>query len=374
GSPQIVHGFDPEVIDLYLSPIRAQYEAEPVDARFQISGNTIVIIPGKRGTRIDETETATKLLQAGQTGSRLGQLPLVEDADPDVTTQELEDLGIKHLVSSFTTYHSCCQDRVINIQLMADTIDEHIVMPGGEFSINGFVGQRTAEKGYVPAGTIVAGELVDTVGGGVSQFATTMYNAIFWAGLQDIDHKPHSYYFSRYPEGIEATVNWQTPQLIFRNNTDKAIMIDTQYTGKSITVRIFGDNDGRTVVGDHAGGKTSIHVDSAGGPNALWVDAHVSDRYSVTGPGGPRYKANPNLALDQQVQTQKPRDGWSVSITRTSTRGGEQVVEETEWVARYLPQFEVIEVNPCYFQGEGACDPPTTTTMPPTGSTTTTGG
>jgi len=369
GTPQIVHSFDEEVIDGYLTDIRSKFEAEPVNAEFQISGDAIVIIEGRNGTRIDEQETADKLLQAGRGTSRLGQLPLVEDSDPDVTTEYLEGLGIEHLVSSFTTYHSCCQDRVVNIQTMADTIDEHIVMPGEQFSINAFVGQRTLEKGYLPAGTIIAGELKDTVGGGVSQFATTMYNAIFWAGLEDIEHSPHSYYFSRYPEGIEATVNWQTPNLTWRNNTTNAVLIDTQHTDTSITVRIFGSNDGRTVKGEQRSGDTIIDAVKRGGPDALHVVAEVSDRYAQTSPGTPKYVPNPSLGVDQTVQTQDERGGWSVTVIRRILRGGEQLVSEQEWVVRYRPQFAVIEVHPCKVPGqEGTC--PTTTTIPSTTTTT----
>ena len=373
GTPQIVHSFDPGVIDGYLEPIRANYEAEPVDAEFLITGDEIEIIPGKRGTRIDEDLTAQKLLQAGGTTGRVGQLPIVEDADPDVTTEELEALGIEHLVSSFTTYHSCCENRVINIQTMADTIDEHIVMPGEEFSINGFVGQRTEEKGYVPAGTIIAGELVDTVGGGVSQFATTMYNAVFWGGYEDITHSPHSYYFSRYPEGIEATVNWRTPELIWRNNTDKAVMIDTQHTGTSITVRIFGDNDGRTVKGEQTGGSTHMHVTSEGGPDALWVEGEVSDRFAFREPPQPLYRANPSLGIDEQNQTQSEREGWSVNVVRRIYRGGTELVEEQEWLVTYRPRFAVIEVHPCKVPGTSVtCPTTTTTTVPPSTTTTST--
>jgi vancomycin resistance protein YoaR len=373
GSPQIVHYFDPAVIDRYLNPVREQYEAEPVNAEFEISGDAIVVIPGSRGTRIDEEETAAKLIQAGRTNSRLDQLPLIEDADPEVTTEYLEGLGIKHLVSSFTTFHSCCENRVVNIQTMADTIDEHIMLPGEEFSINGFVGQRTPEKGYLPAGTIVAGELKDTVGGGVSQFATTIYNAVFWGGYEDVDHKPHSYYFSRYPEGIEATVNWQTPNMIFRNNTDKAIMIDTQHTGNSITVRIFGDNDGRTVKGEQTGGATHLNVTAEGGPDALHVEGEVSDRFAQRGPGGPRLVANPAITdPDKRIKTQSERDGWSVNVTRRILRGGIQLVEEQEWLVTYLPQFAVFEVHPCMTDGDaGDCPQPTTTTVVTTTPTTT---
>jgi vancomycin resistance protein YoaR len=371
GSPQIVHSFDPEVIDRYLDPIRADYEAAPVDARFAIEGDQISIVPGSKGTRIDEQEAALKLLQAGQTTGRIGVLPLVEDADPEITTAELEALGIEHLVSQFTTYHSCCEDRVVNIQLMADTVDMAIVRPGQTFSLNGHVGQRTPEKGYLPAGTIIAGELVDTVGGGVSQFATTTYNAVYWGGFEDVEHQPHSYYFSRYPEGIEATVNWRTPDLVFRNNSRSAILIDTSHADRSITVRIFGDNDGRTVKGEQVSGRTTITVVAEGGPNALHIDSSVSGRFAVKGPPPPKYQTNPAFGVDHVETLQTEREGWSVTVTRRILRGGTQLVSEQTWTVTYLPQPAIYEVHPCKVPGrESTC--PTTTTLPPPTTTTAT--
>lgn len=369
GSPQIIHTFDPAVIDTYLEPVRGDFEAEPVDAEFRIDGDSISIVPGRNGTRIDETETAQKLLQSGMTSGRTGVLPVVEGAEPDMTTAELEEMNITHLVSQFTTHHSCCQDRVTNIQLMADEIDGAILLPGEVFSINGFVGERTLEKGYLPAGTIVAGELEDTVGGGVSQFATTMYNAVFWGGYQDIEHRPHSYYFSRYPEGIEATVNWTTPDLRFRNNTDGAILIDTRHTDTSITVRIFGNNDGRTVRGQQINGETRIEVVSAGGPNARVVEGTVSERVNIKEPPAPQYVTNSALSPDRVITLQSPDQGWTVEVVRRILVGGQQVSREA-WTVVYRPQRAIYEVHPCRVPGkENTC--PTTTTMPPATTTTT---
>lgn len=366
-TPQVVNFFDPEVVDGFLDPIRAEFEAEPVDARFEIQGDFVVVIPGQKGTAIDPEETARRLAAASLTSERIGQLPLVEAADPEITTEYLESLGIKHLVSEFTTYHSCCEARVVNIQTMAATLDGTIVLPGDTFSLNEFIGERTAEKGYLPAGTIIAGELEDTVGGGVSQFTTTMYNAVFWGGYEDVEHKAHSYYFSRYPEGIEATLNWRTPDLKFRNNRDHAVLIDTAWTDNSITVRFFGDNDGRIVKGEQSGGSTHLHVVAPGGPNALHVEGIVSERFGFTSPPPPRYVPNPALAIDQQVETQEADGGWSVTVTRRILRGGVQLIEETQWVVRYAPKFAVIEVHPCMMPG--ATEPcPTTTTQ---GTTTT---
>ena len=371
GSPQVVHSFDAEVIGGFLDPIRAEFETEPVDARFVIDGDSISIAPGSKGTRIDEQETAGKLLQAGLTTSRLSQLPVVDGSDPEITTEFLESLGVNHLVSQFTTYHDCCEPRVTNIQNIANAVDLALVLPGETFSINDHVGQRTREKGYVEAGAIIAGEIVnDNVGGGTSQFATTLYNAVFWGGYEDVEHRPHSYYFSRYPEGIEATMGWRSPDVVFRNNTDSAVLIDTRYTNSSITVRFFGDNHGRTLKGEQSGGTTRVWVDAEGGPEALHVKGDVSDRFNFTDPGDPVYRPNPNLGADQTRRTQGEAQGWSVTVTRRILRGGEELVSEQTWGVRYRPQFAIIEVHPCMMPGASSTCPTTTTTTVPTTDTT----
>ena len=361
GTPRIINSFDPEAVDALLEPVREDFEDEPVDAEFEISGDSISIVPGSKGTKIDATETANRLFDAGLTSQRTGELPLVEGADPDVTTEYLEGLHIDHLVSQFTTYHDCCQPRVTNIHKMADTIDGTIVLSGKTFSLNDTVGQRTLEGGYVEAPGILGGVLEESIGGGVSQLTTTLYNAVFWGGYEDVEHKPHSYYFSRYPEGIEATLSWTSPDLRFRNNREGAVLIDTRYTDTSITVRIFGSNDGRVMKGEQSGGSTKIWTDGEGGPDALHVRGEVSERYALTDPPPPRYVANPDLGVDQQHQSQTEEGGWSVTVTRTITRG-DDVIDTQEWVVRYAPRFAVIEVHPCKIPGTSASCPTTTTT------------
>ena len=368
-SIRIINRFDAEKVDETLAPLRSEFEAEPVNAEFRISGVTVSIVPGKKGTRIDAVETAERLGVASLQVSRTGELPLVQAADPNITTEYLVSLNVNHLVSQFTTFHPCCADRVTNIHQMADDVRGALVLPGETFSLNDYVGERTEEGGYLPAGTIVAGELIDTVGGGVSQFATTLYNAMFWGGYEDVAHSPHSYYFRRYPEGVEATVSWRTPDLQFRNNRSHAILIDTRYTDDSITIRFFGDNDGRTLTGEQTGGESKVRAAIRGGSEALHVKGEVSERFAETNPPPPKYVANPELELDQQETIQAEGGGWSVTVTRRILRNGEDLVEETEWVVRYAPKFAVIEVHPCMVPGTAvAC--PTTTTLPPPTTTT----
>lgn len=169
---------------------------------------------------------------------------------------------IKVMVSSFTTYYSAGQSRVTNIHTIADAVNGATVQPGDVFSINGTVGQRTVARGYVAAPAIINGELYCcdspvNIGGGTSQFATTLYNAAFFGAYEDVYHKPHSIYFSKYPMGREATLGWTGPDVKFRNDTDYPVEIRASYTSTSVTVELWGWNEGRTVTTARSGNATT---------------------------------------------------------------------------------------------------------------------
>jgi vancomycin resistance protein YoaR len=139
----------------------------------------------------------------------------------------------------FTTFHAAGESRVTNIHRIADIVRGTIVPPGATFSVNDRVGRRTTANGFVEAGAIRDGEHVSEVGGGVSQFATTLFNAAYFAGLDIEEYQAHSEYFSRYPRGREATMGFPAPDLAFRNDTPYGIMIWTSYTGSSLTVTLY---------------------------------------------------------------------------------------------------------------------------------------
>ena len=101
---------------------------------------------------------------------------------------------------------------------------------------------RRRYPGGCPTGSAVisGGELSTAVGGGISQFATTMFNAVFFAGLEDVYHKPHSFYISRYPAGREATVYEGVIDLVWKNDSDTGVFVDTQWVPGAITVTFYG--------------------------------------------------------------------------------------------------------------------------------------
>ncbi|HET9959559.1 MAG TPA: VanW family protein, partial [Polyangiaceae bacterium] len=231
--------FDPEVLKRELSTVWATLEHEPVAARFTIDAQDHVhIVPGITGARLDLGLLGEATLAAASNPERVARLPLSCDREAEPSTAALRDLGVRGLVSSFTTRHPCCEARVANIHRIADLLDGVIVKPGETFSVNALVGPRTQKNGFVPAPTIEEGEMVETLGGGISQFATTLFNAVFHGGYEIIERQPHSYWFPRYPMGHEATLSYPKPDLIFRNDTQAGVLIDTQYTDKSITVRL----------------------------------------------------------------------------------------------------------------------------------------
>lgn len=186
-----------------------------------------------------------------------------------------------HLVSRFTTFHACCQPRVHNIQTMAREVDGLVVQPGERFDLNERIGPRTEEKGYVPAPILLDGEgyCCDhplNIGGGTSQFGTTIYAAIFFGGYDEVDHKPHSRYIDRYPLGVEATLGYPNPNVVFINDSEFPVTIRTRYTSTSITVELWGNNHGRTQIGSHRYGATSTWISNAGGVEARKVAFSVS--------------------------------------------------------------------------------------------------
>ena len=220
------------------------------NATFQITAsNTVQVVPSVDGRQVDLPKVAAAILA----GDRRVAAPVIE-SHPAHDTAWAQALGIKEQVSTFTTRHNAGEDRVVNIHRAADLLNNTVVEPGATFSLNDTIGPRTAERGFVVAPVFYGGETED-VGGGVSQVATTTFNAVFFGGYEDVYHKPHSIYISRYPMGREATVNYPTVDLKFRNDSKAGVLIRTSYSSTSITVTFYGDKEGKVVT--EAGARSS---------------------------------------------------------------------------------------------------------------------
>ena len=225
-----------------LAPHFADWPAR--DAALQIVGSRVHVQRGTAARTLDATATAATLLREPESTVHRVQFRWTA---PEVTTADLQGLRIDALVSEFTTYYPAGEPRVVNIKRAARLLDGGILRAGATFSMNEALGERTPAKGFVPAPTISGGRLVDSVGGGISQVATTLYNAAFFAGLDLVAHTPHSLYIDRYPMGREATISWGGPELVFRNDWAAAVLMKFDATETSITVRFYSSELGRRV-------------------------------------------------------------------------------------------------------------------------------
>lgn len=131
----------------------------------------------------------------------------------------------RQVVADYTTHYPHATYRNINQGRAAQLINGTAMSPGDVFSFNAVVGERTRARGFVKGFVIQNGIYASDLGGGVSQVATTVYNAALLAGLQIIERHPHSFFIDRYPIGRDATVAWGTSDLQFKNNTPYTILI-----------------------------------------------------------------------------------------------------------------------------------------------------
>jgi vancomycin resistance protein YoaR len=322
GKLALVLHFDVAKVDEKLQPLRPLLEHPPDDARFFVDDrDRVQIVPSRMGARLDVQKVAARLMEVASSDARSGLLPVEPGDPPEFSTEAATALKIEKLVSRMTTYFTCCQARVKNIQRIAAILDGRVVRPGETLSVNAAVGERTRKNGFVPAPGIEEGEMVDSVGGGVSQFATTLFNAVFYGGYEILERQAHSYYFSRYPMGHEATLSWPKPDLVFRNDTEAGMLIRTVFAKTSITVKIFGNNGGRKVT------------------------AKVSGQYDIVKPPI-ELLPNPKLEPDRSKVKESGSVGWSVMVARVIAFPDGTKTEEKRKVT-YKPRVRRVQVHPC---------------------------
>ena len=252
----------------------------------------------------------------------------------DFSTRDARALGIKRRLATFTTDMGVSSsNRIHNVLLMGEYLDGTILEPGETFSFNGTIGPRTTERGFLEGQMILGGLLVPSIGGGVCQVATTIFNAAFETGLPVKERHNHSFYISHYPTGRDATVSWGGPDLVFRNDLDKAILIKASGDSVTFTVSFYGTRQGRKVTAstsaptNYTSPTLQYAVDPSAPPNSV---------RTVAG-GGP---------------------GFEVNVHRVVKQDG-KVIREDDFFTRYTPQ------NPTAVYGPGKTPPGPYFTLPP---------
>ena len=375
-SPHIVTlNDDPRRVPRSVAAKATEFPTADGEIRFGISAATLRnffsgLYPGRERAPRNATFTTNAAGKARILGSRDGRgvdvEALISDwtadptqritpitigvREPALTSEKAQQMGVTEVVGEFFTPYSGGA-RVSNIKRGAEILDQYILPAKGTFSLNKALGERTAARGFVEAPMIGEGNVLkDAIGGGVSQIATTVFNAAFFSGLKLIDHTPHSFWISRYPKGREATVSWGGPELVFENNWDAPIVILTRADAEGLTVKMLSAPLGRKV------------TDWTGEPYSFSKAKTVRIKDPALAPG------------EIKVQQSKGSDGFHIKYGRKVFKDG-KVLSKESWHWRYFPENAVIMMGPRKPAGGGGAAPAdTTTTAEPTATDATTTG
>jgi vancomycin resistance protein YoaR len=305
----------------YLEKLSNTVSREPQDAHFQVTATgAIVIRPSEPGLQLDVAATAKAIAAAAfSTDNRTANL-VVRVAEAKRTTEIAKTMGIKSVVSSYTTTYGGTPGRLNNVQLVAKLIDGSLIAPGGTFSFNDTTGERTAAKGFQEAPVIINGELQNGLGGGICQVSTTLFNAAFDAGLPITARTNHALYISHYPLGRDATVNYPDIDLRFSNDTDHWLLLRTFVGAGSLTVNLYG---------------TPVHrrVES------------TTDPLVETGPIPVKETDDPTLLKGKQVIDELGSPPRQTSVHRLVYDANGKLLYDNTWRSFYVGEPSLVRVG-----------------------------
>ena len=292
----------------------------PVDARFEVGAGTVRIIPSRDGVGIDVEALATEMTRVLTTEEQRTVQLRTRRLEPEITTERAEQMGIKERFATYTTtFLSGNQPRLNNIHTLADALNGTLLAPGETFSFNGTIGDTTAAKGYQEAATIVEGRIVPSLGGGICQVATTLFNTVFESGLPVVERRNHSLYISTYPKGRDATISWGGVDFKFKNDTDHWVYIATSYTNTSVTVSLYGTDPGYEVTG-------------------------LTGQFTDIKPFTTKEVPDATLLVGTRVVEDAGVDGRRVVVKRTVLKG-DTVVREDTFTSTYSPKQQIVRVG-----------------------------
>ncbi|MEO7233829.1 MAG: VanW family protein [Lapillicoccus sp.] len=287
--------------------------AAPQDARIVIENDAPRIVPSVDGVSADAAGAVDVVTAALTAPERTARLATTVSA-PSLTTAAAQALGVTEVVASFDSRFPDNPSRTANLVTASAAIDGTLLKPGETFSLNDTLGERTEEKGYREGYVIESGRLVKGTGGGVSQVSTVVYNLAWFAAADLVEHTPHSFYISRYPEGREATVYWPTIDNRFRNASPHGMLLQMWVADDQVHGRVWS---------------TKVYD----------VEATKGARSNVR--SGTSLSDNSTACVPQPEMT----PGFDVTVTRTIRQNG-AVVRSEDYPTSYQPEDRVVCTNP----------------------------
>jgi vancomycin resistance protein YoaR len=297
----------------------------PQNARFEVVDGQISIVPSVDGSGIDYAQVTSSLnrilFPEGDPVQDRRIALSVTTLAPALSTAQAEEMHITDKIIAYTTEYTVASSaKVTNIHLAADLLNRSLIEPGGTWSFNDTAGECNAQRGFQEATSIVGGEYVDEIGGGICQVATTVFNAVFDSGLPIVERVNHGFYLVAYPAGRDATVSWSWPDLKFENDTGNWLLLTMSYTDNSVTCTLWGTNPGYRVVSNDGGFVNPTDFETKRVDNA-------------------------ELDKGEEHVKQKGVPGRTIIVTRYVYNSAGELIRKADFKSVYAPETEIIEVG-----------------------------
>ena len=318
-------GYSQEKISAKVQKIANDINRDPQNPKFVFeNGKVSEFQPALDGVQVDVEEFANILISsldtlADSTEKNISFDIPVKITQPEVTTESVNNLGIKELIGRGTsTFYHSIPGRVHNVVLAASRINGTLVAPGQAFSFNQTLGDVSQFTGYQQAYIISDGKTILGDGGGVCQVSTTLFRSLLNAGLPITERQAHAYRVGYYeqdsPPGLDATVYSPSPDLKFINDTPAHILIQATANPKnySLIFELYGTSDGR--------------VATISKPVVTNVSAPPPDLY----------QDDPTLPVGTIKQIDFKAWGAKVTFNYSVKRGGEEIYKKT-FISNYRP-------------------------------------
>lgn len=305
-------------IQEYVMGLGESLNTEPQDAKFEFDEGIVKeFSPGRDGLEVNVELTTTNILTgiqkllSSESGGEVIEI-VVKRTPPQVTTDKVNELGIKERIGRGESYYAhSIPNRIFNVDLASSRLNSALVPPGEDVSFNKLVGEVSGATGYRPAYIISAGRTVLGDGGGLCQVSTTLFRAAMSAGLPILERWGHSYRVSYYElnskPGVDATVIAPSKDFRFKNDTPGHILIQTINDPKNLhlVIEIYGTSDGRV---------------------ATITEPKV---WGITPPLPTVYQDDPTLPAGTLKQVDWSASGAKASFDYKVVRNGETLQERT---------------------------------------------
>ncbi|MBI5466948.1 MAG: VanW family protein [Candidatus Kerfeldbacteria bacterium] len=248
---QPVVGFDTVKTSTYLETAAKDINVTAQNAKFSVvAGKVKEFQPSVVGVKVDALATVAAMNQSLLAAQQVPVAIVTSTEQPLTDTVDTNTLGISELVAEATTnFKGSPTNRRFNLGFGAQLLNGLMIQPGEEFSLVQALGKIDAAHGWKPELVIKGTRITPEFGGGLCQVATTMFRTALNAGLPITERHNHSLRISYYepPVGLDATIYEPKPDLRFKNDYDRPLLIQTQVEGNNLTFRFYGTKDGRTV-------------------------------------------------------------------------------------------------------------------------------